>query len=123
MQPARFHRELRAETKELEPPFAFNIEAAHGRAGEGREKALKGVGKFLKPALDDLGPGVVRFCEDGDNAETGKEVWAQPAAVGARILASPALSNGSVVVQTINNQVLAFDAATGQKKWEFATDK
>ena len=57
------------------------------------------------------------------NAESGKEVWAQPAAVGARILASPALSNGSVVVQTINNQVLAFDAATGQKKWEFATDK
>ncbi len=63
--------------------------------------------------------------EDGKlhalNMANGSEIWSQ--AVGDRILASPSLIDGTVAVLNANHRLLAYDAATGAKKWEFETDK
>lgn len=57
------------------------------------------------------------------NTSDGKPVWSAPYDAGARVLASPTLINGTVVIQNDNHHVIALDAASGQKKWDFETDK
>lgn len=51
---------------------------------------------------------------------TGKEVWS--ADLGGAVTASPALtSDGTLLVGTLSNELLALDAASGKVLWRFAT--
>lgn len=59
-----------------------------------------------------LGTGILRAID----ATSGQLKWAIK--VGAPVHGAPAVSNGIAVVLTADNQTLAFDAATGQPKWE-----
>ena len=55
------------------------------------------------------------------NLSDGSKVWEYNAV--DKVLAAPALIDGTVIVQNNNHKVYALDAASGQKKWEFETDK
>jgi outer membrane protein assembly factor BamB len=45
----------------------------------------------------------------------GKKLWS--AQVSSEILSSPVVGNGVVVVRSIDNRIVGFDAKTGDKKW------
>jgi outer membrane protein assembly factor BamB len=45
----------------------------------------------------------------------GKQLW--KAQLSSEILSSPAVGQGIVVARSVDNRIVGFDAATGQKKW------
>ncbi|MFZ9407802.1 MAG: outer membrane protein assembly factor BamB [Burkholderiaceae bacterium] len=47
----------------------------------------------------------------------GKAVWTAP--VGAEVVTAPAVADGTVVVRASDNRVLAFEAATGKRLWNY----
>lgn len=47
----------------------------------------------------------------------GKQKW--KAKVSTEVLSSPAVGEGLVVVRSIDNRMVAFDAATGNRRWNF----
>ena len=55
------------------------------------------------------------------NVSDGSKVWEYNAV--DKVLTTPTLIDGTVIVQTNNHKVFALDAATGKQKWEFETDK
>lgn len=47
----------------------------------------------------------------------GAQVWTAP--VGAEVVTAPSVADGTVVVRASDNRVLAFDANTGKRLWNF----
>jgi outer membrane protein assembly factor BamB len=45
----------------------------------------------------------------------GKQLW--KAQLSSEILSTPAVAHGIVVARSIDNRIIGFDAATGEKKW------
>ena len=72
-------------------------------AGVGSDGTLTAVGG-LKGQVDVLGP-------------DGKLLWTTTAP--GEIISPPLVGNGLVVVRTIDGQIVAFNAQTGEQKWNF----
>jgi len=51
----------------------------------------------------------------------GKEKWSAPFQAGDQIWSTPIVDNDLVIFGSFDKKVYALDAATGAKKWEFAT--
>jgi len=99
-----------------------NLYALDARTGAERWKASIGSARAGAVGRDGV---VFAGSDEGKlhalNAANGSEIWSQP--VGDRILSSPSLNGGTVTVLNANHKLIAFDAASGAKKWEFETDK
>lgn len=49
--------------------------------------------------------------------EQGRTKWT--AAIGAEVVTPPAVADGTVLLRTSDNRVLAFDAESGKRRWNF----
>jgi outer membrane protein assembly factor BamB len=84
----------------------------------GREVWRTNVGAALTAGVGSDGETVavagvdgVLFAFDGE----GKQRW--KAQLSSEILSSPAVGQGLVITRSIDNRIVAFDAATGTRKW------
>lgn len=76
------------------------------------------AGKPLSAGVGTDGQVAVVATRDGElrafDAQ-GKALWSAP--VGAEIVTAPTVADGMVVVRASDNRVLAFEAKTGQRRW------
>ncbi len=83
------------------------------------------VGKALFYALPTIKDGVLYITSSKTlyalSATTGQTQWKSTADVST--LASPAVANGTVYAMDLNGGLVAFDASTGQKRWDFLDER
>ena len=93
------------------PPFVAEEQIVIGDFGAS--------GGFLSP-----GNVVTVYALDNNGRENGLPSvrWSRDDVAEDRIVAAPLQVNEQIFVGTGNNQVLALDAASGQLRWEFATE-
>lgn len=69
-------------------------------------------------------PGVVvsvYALENTDSGGTAPELWTNSAEVNDKIVASPLQVGDTAYIGTADNRVVALDATTGEKQWDFET--
>jgi len=88
--------------------------------GSGRPTWRVNVGKPLTAGVGTDGVTTVVATRDGTLLaldETGSTRWSAP--IGAEVVTPPAVADGTVVLRTSDNRVLAFDADSGKRRWNF----
>ena len=86
----------------------------------GRVQWQVSVGKALTSGVGTDGSTAVVASRDGELIALGGDgsrKWA--ARLGGEVVTPPAVADGSVVLRTSDNRVLAFDVETGKQRWSF----
>jgi outer membrane protein assembly factor BamB len=86
----------------------------------GRASWRVSVGKPLTAGVGTDGTTTVVAARDGTlialDAE-GRPRWTAP--IGAEVVTPPAVADGTVLLRTTDNRVLAYEAADGKRRWSF----
>ena len=78
------------------------------------------AGKALSAGVGSDGTIAVVVSRDGDLMAfdaTGRSLWTTP--LGGEVVSPPAVGEGIVLLRTSDNRVLAYDVATGKRRWTY----